>query len=368
MTAARLTRARELVVLLALAITVFLVRCSPRPQGPDADAEPHEQFASRLKAISDELTREETQVYRGQDGWLFYGPELRSLSVGPFWGQHAAKVSEALDLDHADPLPAILDFNAQLRDAGIRLIFVLAPAKACVYPEAVMPDLANGEPIRRLDHSIEEFLGILAQQGVEVLDLLPAFLEARTDDGPNLFCKQDTHWSPRACAVAAHLIADRLRDEPWLEQVPRIEFTTHTITKEITGDLWKWLGDETLPRETLSVTVVSSTPGEDDDGSTTSRDGPIVLLGDSSCLAFHQGAGMLVKQAGLPDLLAAELGIPIDLAAVLLFGATYSRMNLVRRNDNLAGKRVVIWCVAARALTESRDGWQILPVIQAQSR
>ena len=34
-----------------------------------------------------------------------------------------------------------------------------------------------------------------------VLDLLPEMLEQR--DATQLYCKQDTHWSPAACALAA---------------------------------------------------------------------------------------------------------------------------------------------------------------------
>jgi hypothetical protein len=37
-------------------------------------------------------------------------------------------------------------------------------------------------------------------------------------------------------------------------------------------------------------------------------------------------------------------------------------MNLLRRKDALTHKRVVVWCLAARELSESAGGWRPLPV------
>jgi alginate O-acetyltransferase complex protein AlgJ len=45
-------------------------------------------------------------------------------------------------------------------------------------------------------------------------------------------------------------------------------------------------------------------------------------------------------------------------------GANAGRIDLARRRDNLAGKRVVIWVFAARELTESPEGWKRIPVIR----
>ncbi len=69
--------------------------------------------------------------------------------------------------------------------------------------------------------------------------------------------------------------------------------------------------------------------------------------------------------AGLPDQLAFELGLPLDLVAVRGSGATPARVNLLRRAqadpEYWRRKRLVIWCFAARELTES-DGWQLVPI------
>jgi alginate O-acetyltransferase complex protein AlgJ len=97
------------------------------------------------------------------------------------------------------------------------------------------------------------------------------------------------------------------------------------------------------------------------------RESPVLLLGDSHGLVFHGGGDMHARGAGLADHLAKELGFPVDLVAVRGSGATPARISLMRRRDNLAGKRVVIWCLSAREFTESVQGWRPLPVIRGAS-
>ena len=92
---------------------------------------------------------------------------------------------------------------------------------------------------------------------------------------------------------------------------------------------------------------------------------PIVLLGDSHNLVFHEGDDMHARGAGLPDQLALELGLPLDVVAVRDSGATPARVTLLHRAQGdptyWNRKCLVIWCFAASELTES-DGWQLVPI------
>jgi alginate O-acetyltransferase complex protein AlgJ len=72
---------------------------------------------------------------------------------------------------------------------------------------------------------------------------------------------------------------------------------------------------------------------------------------------------MYAEGAGLPDQLALEFGFPIDVVAVRGSGATPARRNLARRKDNLAGKKLVIWCFTSREFTEG-EGWDKVQVIK----
>jgi len=42
---------------------------------------------------------------------------------------------------------------------------------------------------------------------------------------------------------------------------------------------------------------------------------------------------------------------------------TPARINLLRRGDNLAGKKLVIWCFTVREFTEGQ-GWKKVPVVR----
>jgi len=226
------------------------------------------------------------------------------------------------------------------------------------------PSSAAGEVPARLDVHHEEFYELLREKGVTVIDLVPEFLERRSDPEGALFCRQDTHWSGRACALAAEAIVREIEDRPWLRDVPKTALESEAREVEITGDLWSRLGDTTGPKERLPLTFV----GRRAEGGLAPvpprRESPVLLLGDSHNLVFHGGGGgMHARGAGLPDHLALRLGFPVDLVAVRGSGATPSRLTLLRRRDNLAGKRLVIWCLSVREFTEGQ-GWRKVPVVR----
>ena len=290
----------------------------------------------------------------GADGWLFLRAELRHIGVGPFWGEAAAKVSKATSPDKADPLPAIVDFHTQLKAAGIELILAPVPCKALVYA-----DKLGGPAEGRMDTIHKEFYQQLAAKGVKVLDLAEAFAKEKAKDaaGPLLYCKTDTHWSPYACELTAKLIKQQLGSPAWLKAKPDA-FKTAAETRTIIGDLTDGKGSEELP-----VRVVTGADGNALEDKTS----PVILLGDSHTLVFHIGEELLGTGAGLADQLAAELGIAVDVIGVRGSGATSARVSLMRRAKAdpayLAGKKVVIWCFAAREFTES-TGWSLVPVVK----
>lgn len=307
-----------------------------------------EEPAAAFRAeCADKSATGENIAIPGADGWLFLRAELRHIGVGQFWGESAAKVSKAASPEKADPLPAIIDFHAQLEAAGIELILVPVPCKALVYA-----DKLGGAADGRLDTVHQEFYQQLAAKGVKVLDLADAF-EKEKATGPLLYCKTDTHWSPYACELTAKLIKQRLGAPAWLKAKPGT-FTTATEKRTIAGDLTGGKGSEELP-----VRVVTSA----DNSALEDKTSPVILLGDSHTLVFHSGQELHGTGAGLPDQLAAELGIAVDVIGVRGSGATPARLNLLRRAKAdpayLAGKKVVIWCFAAREFTES-TGWSVL--------
>ena len=317
-----------------------------------------ELFIQSLAEKTAEAEARQTTVVPGKEGWLFFVPELRALSVGRFWGDAASHASRASNPEFADPLPAILDFKAQLDKAGIALIFVPIPAKATIYPEMISE---HGDTTARVDEYHLKFYGILRDHGVNVLDLTPIFLKNRFTDAGPVYCKQDTHWSGQGCVLAAAAIAEAIGTPLWAAEIPKRDLKTETRTIRITGDLWRDLGDENLQKEQLRLTYVSEGVGASNPYAW--RASPVVLLGDSHSLVFHTGADMHAQGAGLPDHLAHQLEFPVDVVAVRGSGATPSRLNLYRRRDNMKGKRVVVWCLSVREFTEGQ-GWRKVPVVR----
>ncbi len=195
-------------------------------------------FLAALRAKVATSERENRSVLAGKDGWLFFVPELRSLSVGPFWGERAKQVSRSSKPDYADPLPAIVDFNDQLKRAGIELLVVPVPAKAAVYPDRLAADVrVDAADKLRFDPQQKEFYDLLGQRGVKVVDLLPLFTKHR-DDRSAMYCRTDTHWSGAAVALAADRIVDRVRDQAWFKELSRTKYETEARKLEIAGD-WR---------------------------------------------------------------------------------------------------------------------------------
>jgi hypothetical protein len=318
-----------------------------------------QSFRKKLSARVAQAEKDDRSAIAGNNGWMFFVPELRALSVGPFWGENAVNVSRSSKPEYADPLPAIVDFNNQLRKAGIELLVVPVPAKAAVYPEQIVSSQGNSPT--RLDETHREFYRLLKDQGVTVLDLLPVFLEHRDDKDGLLYCKTDTHWSGRGLAIAAEEIAERVKKQPWLGETPRTNYKSQIQNVEITGDLARMLNERSPVKETLPLTFVGT--GSDLTPVPTDRDSPVLLIGDSHTLVFHDPT-LHARGAGLPDHLALQFGFPVDLIGVRGSGATTTRIELLRRRDNLKGKKLVIWCFSFREFTESFTGWRKVPVIR----
>ncbi len=138
-----------------------------------------------------------------------FAAEFRLLSLGRFWGDEAPKVSRSHKPELADPIPAIVDFQKQLKARGIDLLVVPVPPKAAIYPEKILPgfDVGADDPAPVLHRFYEE----LRAAGIDVLDLAPLFVQNRDDKRGGVFCKTDSHWSGLGCMLAAQAIAEKIR-------------------------------------------------------------------------------------------------------------------------------------------------------------
>ena len=320
-------------------------------------------FLSDIAKQAEAAEKRDQTAIAGREGWMYFVPELRSLSVGPFWGEHAAKVSRSSKPENADPVPAILDFHRQLKSAGIELLLVPVPAKAAIYPEGISTAAKASSDLPRLDPAERDFYKVLESEGVGVIDLAPVFLKQRDRSTDPLFCKTDTHWSGTGITLAATAIADRVRDRDWFRSAERKDLAYEVRNVTITGDLARMLDENNPAHETVKVKFSGRKPGEDIVPFEPSRDSPVLLIGDSHTLVFHDPT-LFGPGGGLPDQLAVRFGFPVDLIGVRGSGANSPRIDLLRRGDKLKGKKLVIWCFSFREFTESTSGWRKIPVIK----
>lgn len=365
-----MTRCRNHLALCLLVVSTVVAvdRAGARAPGPPRTAPSPRvtDFLGLARRHLDRATALKRSYVTGVDGWLYLVPELRAMTVGPFWGKQAAAVSRANNSKYADPLAAIVDFDRQLKTAGIQLLVVPVPAKASVYPEKLSTLVKVGREASppRLDPFHQEFHRVLRQQGVRLVDLLPVFLKRRDDRAGPLYCRTDSHWSGRGVAVAAATILDTLKNAAWRKRLPRFKSVAETRAVTITGDLARMQNLDDPVTESLPLTFVG-TPGKNGKPRPVpiSRSSPVLVMGDSHTLVFHDPT-LFAQGAGFPDHVAAGLGIRIDLVGVRGSGATATRITLLRRRDNLEGKKLVIWCFSMREFTESFSGWRKVPVIR----
>jgi len=295
----------------------------------------------------------------GVDGWAFFPKELSHLAAHP---------ALALGNKPGDPIPAIVDFKNQLQAAGIDLLLVPVPPKAVIYPDKLASGCPAPPPLpAAYQEGDRAIYRELSSQGVRVLDLGDAFSKARSDDPAHpVYCRMDTHWSPAGIELAAGEIVKKVGAPPWMQVGKTESWPLVSSSNSFVGDLACLTNGATSEENVVLKTLAK--PGDNADQlASVSRQSPVVLLGDSHNLVFHSGGDMHGVGGGLPDHLAVKMGIPVDLVAVRGSGATAVRWSLARRHDNLAGKKLVIWCFTSRDFTEG-GRWDKVPVIKGKSQ
>lgn len=309
-----------------------------------------------------EAERAGTSVVPGENGWLFFAPELRFIGAGQFWSERAAAVSRA-PAEVADPLPAIVHVHRALDALGVRLLLVPVPPKAIVYADALAAGIARRPP-PRLDAHVQRFYATLREAGVDVLDLTDTFLDERRTVSESLYCRRDTHWSGAGVVAAGRAIAAWIRASEF-HLPPARSFDEEWREVAIVGDLQRLSGRSDFPPERVRVRAVGERGPDGLSAVEPDAASPVLLVGDSHTLVFHAGGDLHATRAGLPDQLARELGLAVDIAGVRGAGSTAAWVDVARRARRdaryLPGKRVVIWCFAAREFTEG-DGWRRVPL------
>ena len=287
----------------------------------------------------------------GKDGWLFFRKSMDYLTGGDL----------GLQSEFTNPLPHITEFKNYLAGQGVDLLFVAVPNKEELYYR-FMSDSIPPPSVPILNPYGRKLLADLQQAGVEVVDLLPAYLKAREKDslaGEFLYQKQDTHWTGRGMEIAADLIAKRIREYAWYQR------STDTISYQFRDTIIQRLGDlaERLPQErqsgykpqSLAVRRVFNPDGTR--YSASHLGAPILLIGDSFTGVFER---VDCKSAGIGSHIAARSAMPVDIITSWGGGPMVRRKMLRSRGKYLDRKRVVVYLMVARDLYKYSQGWDPL--------
>jgi hypothetical protein len=284
----------------------------------------------------------------GLDGFLFYRNSLEYAVGGDLERQPRKK----------SPLAVIVEWKDFLAKQGVDFLFVPVPTKVEVYPDKLDPANA-GLAGKIVNPFSRKLLLSLSEAGVEVVDLWPLFLARRQGDGPQIFQRQDTHWTSAGLELAAAAVAERIKRYPWYRELQtRLQrYSVLEVPFARYGDLHSRLREAEKKRfkpEALSGLRVLGAGGAlyDDDAAS-----PIVLLGDSFTAVYQLTD---CEHAGVSAHLARAIGYPVDL--VMSYGGGPNvRHKLMRRGtEDLKAKRLVVWMMTARDLYNYWEDWEPL--------
>jgi hypothetical protein len=288
----------------------------------------------------------------GHAGWLFYTPGLEHLAGPSFLDSTpTSRAAPQSSLQH-DPMPAIYELAAFLKQRGIAFVLFPVPDKI-----ALQPLQLHGRELQ-VAHNVgwADFARELRAHDITLFDATPLHLTAA--DAP-YFLEQDTHWTPTWMQQVASELAQVAAQVGHLPPEPN-RHTYHSVaqTAERVGDLVDMLK---LPdsQTYFSPRTVQLAQVHDETDALWEPDekADVLLLGDSFSNVFTEEFMGWGEAAGLGPKLALALGRAIDVIAQNDSGAYATRKLLAdalmssEAADRLAGKRVVIWEFAARELS-----------------
>jgi len=316
------------------------------------------QEVNLLQSIADESQKDaEGRVIVGNDpDWLFLRSELSHVAKGRFWEKNWKDVSVAGE----DPLPIFLALNEKLKSLGVQFVYVPVPPKVSIYPDKFTKKISTKDEIIRAI----PFLDKLRMGGIKVIDIEPLLMKERRSNGSQSYCMTDSHPSPWTCELIAERVAKEIRGYDWAldsSKKSKLKFIrSQSIKLGIKGDLISEEGRHDWGAEYLDV-VRAGIRGEGGVESVNPDDlaSPVIVLGDSHTLIFHEGGDMLMTRAGIVDHLQEKIGFKVFLAASR--GSSSQALRQIYKGPEFwKGKKVLVWISSVRELTQERR-WLKLP-------
>jgi len=284
----------------------------------------------------------------GRDGFLFFRNSMNQMIGGDFQKQPKGK----------NPFPVIVEFKKILAKRGVDFLFVPVPTKAAVFADRLQSGNSKlaGETVTPYERKL---LLELSRAGVEIVDLLPAYLAARKEPGDEIYLAQDTHWTDHGLRMAAELIAERIKKYPWYAELEKVALTSENMHFAEEGDLPSRLTPN--ERKRFKPVKMVGRPVFLPDGELYDdvAESPITILGDSFTGVYQR---TFCRNAGVSAHIAEELQTPVDLVMSYGGGPNVRKRLLRRGADKLGDERLIVWIMAARDLYDYWEDWELLEI------
>ena len=211
-------------------------------------------------------------------------------------------------------LPALLDYDSQLRKRGIHLVLFPIPVKACIYPEKLAIDY-RAEDGPAYPPGYPDWLSRARQAGIDVIDITQLLWRQKGSGADPVYLPADVHWSYRGRAIACDAVADHVRNR--LTGIPQMKFSTEPFTVDQEGDIAHWIsfgwGASKFPRVQYQCSRVVRNGAVYVAGD----EAPVLVLGDSfTAIGNSDGYGFaneLMLRLHVPVQALAVMGDPLDL-------------------------------------------------------
>lgn len=303
-------------------------------------------FISSQKALINRMHPDNMGIV-GKNGWLFFKKSLEYTTAKDLTKQTGDK----------NAFKHIVEFNDYLADKGIDMLFVPMPSKIEIYPEKinngiVPPKQEIIQPYGR------KFLRELQQAGVEVIDLLPLYLQAKheiSDSNNFLYQKKDTHWKNKALQIAAKTISERLKQYAWYKEATQKDYTRKMVSFKRQGDIVKRLPDSIQSNYPPAKLTGSKIFTPDGNAFKRNPNAEIMLIGDSFTGVFEL---IDCKSAGIGANIAYHSSLPLDIVTSWGGGPLVRAKMLRSRKEYMNNKRVVIYLMVDRDLYNYSQGWE----------
>ncbi len=304
-----------------------------------------EQFRNEQKAMLASLPDAQMGI-EGKNKWLFFRKSLEYSLAEDLSAQE----------DSYNPTKHIVELKNYLGKNNIDFLFVPVPPKTEVYPEHLKGKAEVAEIVNPWGRY---YLKQLQENGIEVIDLLPIFLEEKNKSkamADSLYQLQDTHWTSIGLKLAAQKIAERIKEYKWYSSI-----SSNTSVYNVSDTTILKRGDivERLPEDRQAaypaVPIANSRVLKDGNGIEPDKNSPILLIGDSFTGVFEHIDG---KSGGVGSHIAQKIGRELDIITSWGGGPLVRKKMMRTRSKKISEKKLLIYMMAARDLFHYSQKWE----------